>query len=298
MTTGNDKIAFLIAAHGDPTVLKRLVYALDYEKFDIYIHIDKKSDISAFGFDSYSLKHSRLTVLDDRVKVYWAGISQVDALLKMCKAAKDVGGYIRYVTLSGNDYPLKSNWEIYETLKAPDKEFIMGNKEEAKWKYTDYFFKSLGVFGKVLTRVLRLLHVKRKPLKVDGKDVDIYFAPSWYGLSAECIDYTLNQLERHGEYMKYFRHVFAPDELLVPTIVFNSPKFKERTLRSDFPAGTHYNEKPALHYINYEPVVQVFKAEDYPKLMSSGKLFTRKVRSGVSDSLMDMIDESRTENNL
>lgn len=291
----NKKIAFLIAAHGDPAVLKRLVTALDYKMFDIYIHIDKKTDISKFNFSSYSLKYSRLVVLDDRVKVYWAGISQVEALIKMYKAAKSGGDYCRFVTLSGNDYPLKSNRKIYETLIAPDKEFIMGNKEDARWKYTDYFFPTLGIFGKVLTRVLRLLHIKRKPLKIDGKEVDIYFAPSWHGLSAECVSYILYQIERRGEYIKYFRHTFGSDELLIPTLVFNSAAFKERTLRSDFPAGTHYNEKPALHYINYEPVVQVFKAEDYQKLASSGKLFTRKVRSGVSDSLMDMIDKSRAE---
>jgi len=291
----NKKIAFLIAAHGDPAVLKRLVTALDYKMFDIYIHIDKKADISKFNFSSYNLKYSRLIILNNRVKVYWGGISQVDAFLLMCRLAENEGDYCRYVTLSGIDYPLKSNREIYETLATPDKEFIMGNKEEESWKYTDYFFKSLGIFGKVLTRVLRLLHVKRKPLKIDGKEVDIYFAPSWYALSGECIRYVLSEIDSHKEYMEFFRHTFGPDELLVPTIVFNSSTFKDRTLRSDFPAGTHYNEKPALHYINYEPVVQVFKAEDYNKLMSSGKLFTRKVRSGESDSLMDMIDNARAK---
>lgn len=291
----NRKIAFLIAAHGDPAALKRLVYALDYEKFDIYIHVDKKSDISAFGFSSYKLKHSSLDVLENRVKVYWGDISQVYALLNMYEAALGGGDYCRFVTLSGNDYPLRSNKEIYSVLSASDKEFIMGNVEESSWKYTDYFFKPLGIPGKVLTRVIRLLHIKRKPLCVDGKKPDIYFAPSWHGLSDECVKYVLSELKAHGEYLKFFRRTFASDEALIPTIVFNSPKFSARALRNSFPKGTHYNEKPALHYINYEPVVQVFKEEDYDALMSSGKLFTRKVRSGISDTLMDRLDKSRAE---
>jgi len=289
----NRKIAFLIAAHNDPAVLKRLVYALDYEKFDIYIHVDKKSDISLYDFPSYKLKHSALNVLKNRVKVYWGDISQVYALLNMYKAALDGGDYCRFVTLSGNDYPLRSNEEIYSALSDPDKEFIMGNIEESSWKYTDYFFKPLGLPGKVLTRVIRLLRIKRKPLVIDGKKPDIYFAPSWHALSDKCVKYVLSEIGAHGEYLKFFRRTFASDEALIPTILFNSDEYSARALKNSFPKGTHYNEKPAIHYINYAPIVQVFKEEDFDKLVSSGKLFTRKVNSGVSDGLMDKIDAFR-----
>lgn len=292
----NRKIAILIAAHNDPAVLKRLVYALDYEKFDIYIHVDKKSDISSYDFSSYKLKYSALRILENRVKVYWGDISQVYALLNMYEAALGGGDYCRFVTLSGNDYPLRPNEEIYSVLSDPDKEFIMGNVEEEEWKHTDYFFKPLGLFGKVLTRVIRLLHIKRKPLYVDGKKTDIYFAPSWHALSDGCVKYVMSELKAHEEYLKFFRRTFASDEALIPTIVFNSKKYSARALRNSFPKGTHYNEKPAVHYINYDPIVQVFKEEDFDKLVSSGKLFTRKVNSGVSDGLMDKLDEYRGAN--
>lgn len=289
----NRKMAVLIAVHNDPAVLKRLVYALDYEKFDIYIHVDKKSDISLYRFDEYDLKNASLIVVKNRVKVYWGDISQVYAFLIMCREALKRGDYCRFITLSGNDYPLKPNEEIYSVLSDMDKEFIMGNKETAEWKYTDYFFKPLGIFGKVLTRVLRFLHIKRKPLEVNLREIDVYFAPSWYALSDGCIKYIISEIDSHKEYMRFFRRTFGPDELLVPTVLFNSYIYHPRALKDGFPEGTHYNEKPAIHYINYEPVVQVFREEDFDKLISSGKLFTRKVRSGVSDSLMDKIDMYR-----
>ena len=48
-----------------------------------------------------------------------------------------------------------------------------------------------------------------------------------------------------------------------------------------------------LHYIVYEPVIQVMAAKDFPALMQSGRMFARKFRSGVSDEVIAMIDKAR-----
>ena len=82
-------------------------------------------------------------------------------------------------------------------------------------------------------------------------------------------------------------------ELLIPTIVFNTPFLRKRALRDSFPEHAHYNEKTAIHHLNYDPVIEVFTASKFQVIMESGKLFFRKARTGVSDQLLDMIDETR-----
>ena len=290
------KCAFLILAHTDPVQLRRLVHALDYPNFDVFIHVDLKQDIRSFEFDQYSLRYSKLTVLDNRYRVFWGDISIVHATLAMYRAAFASGDYDRFVTLSGLDYPLLSNEIIAERLSDHSVEFIMGNTIETKeyHKVEKFHFGKLGRVGKVLTALLSTLRIRKsRYITVGHEKWDIYFAPQWHALSRKCVEYILHSLDNHPHILKYFANSYAPDELLIPTILFNSEKFRSKALRSTFPAGTHYNDKTAIHYINYEPFVEVFRENRYPELISSQKLFCRKVKTGVSDTLMDMIDKAK-----
>lgn len=294
----NEKMAFLILAHNDPKHLKKLIYTLDYPMFDIYVHVDAKVDISQFGFDDYHLEYSNLYVLDNRVKVYWADYSVVQATIILYEAAMEHCEYVRYITLSGNDYPLKSNDTIYRELRDDNIEFIMGTPSEKQEKVKYYFFKKIGVLGKALTHLFRWMHIVRNKdsLVIDGEPYVIFFAPQWHALSGSCINYILNKIKMNNEELfRYFRYSFAPDELLIPTLLFNNEYYRKKAIRSKFPKGTHYNEMPAIHYINYEPIVQVLTEKDSEKVLHSEKLFARKLRSGFSDGLINYIDAERNK---
>ena len=205
------------------------------------------------------------------------------------------GPYIRYVTLSGNDYPLKSNVDIFYQLNNLSIEFIAGNKEECAYK-TDYFwFFDKGCLGKAISKIMRCLGIKRtKKLFVDNKLYTIYFAPQWHALSHRCVKYLLFKIDHNPQIEKFFKFTYAPDELLIPTLVFNS-EFEHRCICSNFLPGTHYNEKPVLHYINYSPVVEIFDETSFDILISSGKLFARKLRSDRSKLLIDEIKEYKNK---
>lgn len=110
------KFAFLILAHEDPDHLRRLIHALDDPHFDFFVHVDRKADLDSFRFGSYQLQHSTLTVLENRITTYWGDMSLVDAMLAMYRRAYETQNYDRYITLSGLDYPLVSNQEIYDSL--------------------------------------------------------------------------------------------------------------------------------------------------------------------------------------
>ena len=79
--------------------------------------------------------------------------------------------------------------------------------------------------------------------------------------------------------------------MLVQTIVFNSKYAKKAIL--------HEGEYPGLvgltplHYIEYNGLIRVYDEDDFEMLINSGKMFVRKVKSGISDKLISKIDQYR-----
>lgn len=67
------KIAYLIAAHTDPTHLSRLISSLRNPDADIhfFVHIDGKSDIKQFNNIN---SHPGVTVCKSRIYTYWGGV--------------------------------------------------------------------------------------------------------------------------------------------------------------------------------------------------------------------------------
>ena len=294
-----EKIAFLILTHHDPEQLKRLVCALDDPAFDCYIHIDAKSDIAQFHFDQYRLQYGNPVVLDRRVKVSWGNYSVTQAMIQLYEAAfSSDQNYCRFVMLSGNDYPLASDEVIYQTLTDMSREFIMGHPTEHPEKVTLYhYMHSANLYEKAIRRLFHTLKIKNKHrLIVYGKELPVYFSPQWNALSRECVAYFLQAIRDNQAIIdQFFKLSYASDELLIPTLVFNNEALRRKTLRSEFPKDTPYNDKLAIHYINYLPwtPVQVFTEEDAETLLSSGKLFARKFSTGQSDKLIEIIDSRR-----
>lgn len=287
------KYAFLILAHTDPNQLSALVKALDDWQFDIYIHLDAKANMNQFLQVCEFANKSEVKFLEKRYDVKWGDITMVKAMVELYTFASKKGEYDRYTMLSGLDFPLKSTTEIITFFESnKNVELIMGNplsSDEAK-KVTSYNFMEIN--NRYLRYILRktIGRIKLKPpyITINGRKCDVYFAPQWHSLSKECVNYILSTIETDPQILRYFRHSYAPDELLIPTMVFNSP-YSDNTLKRSFPIGTHYNNKCAIHHINYDPIVQVFTVENYDDLIASDKLFCRKLCTGISDSLLKKI---------
>ncbi len=298
------KIAFLILAHTDYKQLHRLITALDDERFDLYIHVDKKKNIKDFKFNNINMKYGNLYICSKRYNVVWGDISIVEATLQMYKQAFENYSYCRYVTLSGLDYPIMSNNQLWNILSREKIEYIGGEKlKNAEYMRVDwpYFWnnrilfevsKHIVGFKPAYWLIHLIRHGKHKKLEINGKKSDIFFSPQWHALSGEFVKYMLNTLKNNSNIMGYFKHTFAPDEMLIPTILFNS-EFRNIAIENNYPEGTHYNQKCVTHYINYEPQVEVFNECKYEDIKNSRKMFTRKVRSGESDKLCELLDENR-----
>ena len=298
------KYAFLILAHEDPDHLRRLIHALDDPHFDFYVHVDRKVDQADFRFGDYQLRHSSLTVLENRITTYWGDMSLVDAMLALYRRAYETQNYDRYITLSGLDYPLVSNREIREALSDPNREYISARplRQELAFRLRGIYIWKYHILARIARRLVCNYRVVMHPDKLrirrdDAQKAEVYFSSQWHALSGDCVAWMLRTLEENPRICRFFRYSYAPDEMLIPTLIFNSP-YADRVIPGNFPEGQDFEELfaslPAIHHLRRENKnVVVFREEDYEELMASRKLFCRKVRTGISDSLLDRIDRRR-----
>lgn len=298
------KFAFLILAHEDPEHLRRLIHALDDPHFDVYVHVAAKAELKDYNFETYQLRHSRLTVLEERFTTYWGDMSLVEVMLALYRRAFEDGNYDRYITLSGLDYPLKSNAEILEALGDPNREFIQARPlgKDLAFKIRGLYIWKYHILARIALHLVIHYHIPMHPEKLRIRKGDraksaVYFSSQWHALSGACVEYLLKTLEENPKIERFFRYAYAPDELLIPTILCNSP-FADRMIPlhdcDDF--EELFAALPVLHHLRRERQnVVVFREEDYQELICSGKLFCRKVRTGISDGLLDKIDQYRNK---
>ena len=106
MKKKSDKMAFLISAYTEPSSLCGLVRKLDEMLCaDFYIHIDKKVPIEPFQSGLRGMPN--VCFVNERIRVYWGGYSQVEMQLSMIREmlSKNLH-YVRVINLTGMDYPI------------------------------------------------------------------------------------------------------------------------------------------------------------------------------------------------
>ena len=80
----------------------------------------------------------------------------------------------------------------------------------------------------------------------------------------------------------------------IQTIAFNSPQWAGHCILSEGPYQSLATLTP-LHFIEYDPVIKIMDETDLDRLLASGKMFCRKVVSGRSDKLVDMLIDRNME---
>lgn len=301
------KIAYLISTYTDPEQLMRLVDALYVkDKTRFFIHIDKGSQIDkALDFGE---KKDQIKLTGKRVFVTWGGYSQCLYQKILIDECIESGiEFDRVMFLTGQDYPLVSNEFLFKELESyPGKEFIAAtnisrtDNLKQRSKIDRYHFyrdiksrNSLWTSIKKLRRgILKNIRIKKNPnLEINGKTQDIYFGSSYCCLSFDCIKFIQKEMNKKV-YKKYFKHTYIPEELLIPTIIFNS-EFKDKAFELKGEPITLKATTP-IHFIDYGKEVKKFTEKDFDQLTGSGKWFFRKAATGVSDKLLDLIDLKRS----
>ena len=296
------RLAFLISAHNDAKQFHRLLNALPADAH-FYVHIDAKSDIRPF---EEGVTNRNVVFLKKRYDIMWGSFQQVRYQMELLRAALNSGHDYNYLfSLSGLDYPLWKNSEIKEFLaKNFGKQHLftisLADNPEIAELYTEYRFLNIyswrygswkSKFRVALRHLVKAVGI-RKSLTINGRK--LYKGGSWWAITGNLARYVLNVYDKDKSFVNYFINAFGPDETFIHTIAMNSPFASSCTLLD----GKKYNSLEALSpltYIEYGKEIKVFTEKDYERLYASGKMFCRKVMTGKSNALLELIDSRRKE---
>ncbi|MBS7566252.1 glycosyl transferase [Mucilaginibacter sp. Bleaf8] len=274
------KIAHLILAHDKPRQLERLIDRIAYDGDAIFIHLDKKADISHFNYLS---DKARVYFIKKRVKVNWGAYTIVQATINGFEEIINSGTEYQYINLlSGADYPLQPPRYIHQFLDAhPNRAFMkyehFEDWQEAISRVTKYHLVNYpfpGHYGAewILNTLLPKRSMPGAPVMVGRSQ--------WFTASIQCIKYIVNFWNTHPDVRRFTKFTWGPDEFIFQTILYNSP------LR-DCIVNDH------LRYIDWSAGAaspKTLTTADADALLSSGKLFARKFDMTNHAAILDKID--------
>jgi Core-2/I-Branching enzyme len=302
--TRRQRLAYLMLVHTDPKQVYRLCATLLLDtQADIYIHVDLKSreDFSA----CQELSRGRIRFISERYKVYWAGFHMVLATLALMKAAVEAGvGYHRMVLVSGSDYPLKHPRAIHRDLL--DSRFpqlinrinAFDSPEYYIHQVTRFHFRDGWIPPTTPDKILRkLATLSVRPIKRSLPEGLVPCEGSqWWVLTEECVRYLLTMVRERPELLRLYRYAMAPDEHFFHTLVQNSPFATEAAPIMPY-TGKGMWKKANIHVVHHS-LKKIYTLDDFDELMTTGKLFVRKVSTLHSTALMDKLDQTFLANDL
>ena len=291
------KHAYLIMAHNNFESLKYLLKAIDDDRNDIYLHIDKKTSyVDLEEIRTWVTKAGLFFA--PRIKVFWGHFSVVQCELNLLRMATSKGKYHYYHFLSGVDYPIKSQDEIHECLKDCNKEFVTYHENGTAGDIFDYKIRYYYPFMKWVQRghhegpgkkkaLLRLITrcswrvlEKQKQKNVDRRkrypQINFVKGDNWCSITDDLARYILSKEQL---IKKMFRWTNTPDEFFVATIAVNS-EFKERIATEkirliDWQRGNPYE----------------FVYTDLNELKHSDEFFARKISYVKEPELVRSLEE-------
>ena len=291
------KHAYLIMAHNNCEILKKLLELLDDRNNDIYIHIDKK--VNCFNINELEsvVKESKV-FFTDRISVSWGDISQIKCeYLLLKKALEKKHEYYHF--LSGVDLPLHSQEYIHEFFdKNKGKEVVqlttkrIIDERNAYYRISRYhFFQKYGkeknklkryfydIFQKICMPIQSLLKVDR--IKKDN--ISIGYGANWVSITHDFAKYVLS---KEDWVLKRFKYSICADEVFIQTLLVNS-EFKNNVYQKETDT---FNGDACMRYIDWDRGnPYVFKKEDFNSLKNSNMLFARKFDMNTDKEIIDSV---------
>lgn len=280
--------AYLIIAHHQFELLKKLIILLDDERNDIYIHMDKKVK----NFDKELLckaaKASNIFFVK-RIKVSWGGYSQIKGELELLKSAVK-GNYQYYHLISGVDLPIKTNDEIHEFFdKNNGYEFIHFDSDEVDKSVLErlsiYHFLQEYTKNKILNKIEeKFINIQKRYRinRLKKVNVIIQKGANWFSITDKLAKYIVS---REKQIKSLFRYSLCCDEVFLQTIIANS-EYKQNLYIKD----KNNNYLGCMRYIDWKRgKPYVFRKGDYDNLIHSPYLFARKFDLNVDSDIIEKI---------
>jgi len=282
--------AYLIMAHHEPDILKTLLQLLDDPRNEIFLHIDKKSDVLRAA-DMQEVLHASKLHLIPSMRICWGGDSQIKCELQLLECAVKNGPYAYYHLLSGVDLPIKSQDAIHAFFSdAPDKIYLGCNfspdSHLIQQRIAQYHpFQNLIGRGNTRPRAYLsildgLLEKLQRMLRIDRTKrfgLSYAFGDNWFSIPHAFAEYVL---QNKILIRKQFFLSKTADELFLQTLACSSD-FRENLVPSCYRAIDWDRGNP-----------YTYRSEDVPMLLNGDRLFARKFSSAVDAHAIEAIRQA------
>lgn len=282
------KIAYLILAHSDPIELRYLCDRL-VRNADVYVHINKKVNISQFEQEIGKINcDNKIELIDHREKVNWGGFSIVKATMNLLERALSFK-YDRLILLTGADYPIKTDEYIYQYFENNcQTNFISAQKlDRSSHNLCGYkHYRDCLPISKICSFLIKYFpkckFIQRKDYYLqDDKKYNLWgISPKW-ALTQDCASYVLNFYKENDKFNRYFEFSHAPDDFYFATVIMNSP-YK---ITVDNSVDLFYTE-----WLPENKGAKTLTIVDYDKLEKQDCLFAKKFFSTDSEELINRLE--------
>jgi hypothetical protein len=275
--------------HKNEAQVNRLIQHLSKD-FDVYVHIDKRSP--------FGIRGSENVFVYKKYKLYWGSVNIILATLYLMQRAYKKG-YDRYLLISGQDLPIKTNNEIKNFFEKNTNEYINSEKLPRScwngnggfdrvvkyWPNRIYAGNRHFLYGKILEWIYlleelackALLKIRRRPI-----DYEYYGGSQWFNFTNGCMQGIFEYLRENKKYIKRFRWTHCSDEIFFQTIL--------NTIREDLHMVDDH-----LRYIDWRnggAHPKVLGEEDYEKITGSTSLFARKFDMDIDSVIIELLYKS------
>jgi len=278
------KIVFLILMHKNPEQAIRLIKALDGANSVFVVHVDGRAPRDVLDhMTKHAATRSNIN-LTERYNCRWGGFGLVRATFACVHAGLRLPqGFDYGVLLSGQDYPIKPLSFMMAFLNdRRGKQFIESFRLDLKNRWS----ADIGVWNPLNKVTWYTIPIRGRRIHIPFRrrfpsGLHPFGGSQWWCLSRDCLDYIARFAQEKPRVLRYFRHVFIPDESLFHTIILNS-SFAPQVVSDD------------LHYTDWarpNPAVpRTLDLSDFERLRASNKLFARKFDIAHDNKVLDLID--------
>lgn len=298
-TTMGNKHAYLIMAHDNFEQLKLLLKALDNERTDIFIHIDKKSSFDDYSSLEDTVSKSHIEIFSE-IAVYWSDFSITECEIIMLKKAKEHGTYSFYHLISNADFPTKPQKEILAFFdKNKNREFVAIKFPRNAWPFTSKPYTTEIKYYHILSKYYR---TPNKALNLIAYTIEYAFVflqfllridrihgqyvpakgSQWWSITDDFASFILSKEEW---IRKNYHKTRASDEVFVSVLAYNS-EFRNRLYSWDFNNDCISNQR-LLDWNRGFPYL--YHIEDYGEIVSSDLPFVRKTDMRLDGGLVQKL---------
>ncbi len=286
--------AYIITAHKNPNQLHRLVSRLNDGSSEFFIHIDKKAEFTQFETVK---EFGNIVHFTERFDSKWGSYGVIKPFLSALKVIKDLNEFDRILLLSGQDYPIKSNEYInrffendphtvfIDYFPIPNYKKWPGSDRGGLYRVDKYYFglkwyelfcsKSLNLLATYIPTLKRKIPNGMKP----------FTGQTWWNLDMYALNYILDYVAKHPEYMDFHKHTFVADELFVQMIIGNSKDEKLlNSIENSEKRFTIWETPESAH-------PKLLGKNDFVAILSSTDLFARKFDENYDTEILDLIDQ-------